>query len=123
LPTRSYVQHYWGRKSLLGRDRTAEFAEIAAYAEKTTYVMEQIHGISALKLDGIHANAWRNLWMVDGGRSFPGADDFAVLGPVKPSSGTAHCVQAIKQAGKWRDEMVISVGAQPAQLPLETVER
>lgn len=108
LPTRSYVGYYWARKSLMRRDRTPEFAQIAAYAEKTTYVMEQIHGTSALKLDGIHANAWRNLFMVNGGGlGFYGADDFAVLGPVEPGSGTAHCVAAIKQAGKWRDDMIL----------------
>lgn len=124
LPTRGYVQHYWGRKSLLGRDRTAEFAEIAAYAEKTTHVMEQIHGTSALTVDGLHANFWRNDFMVNGGgRGFGGADDFVVLGPVKQNSGTAHCVEAIKQAGKWRDDMVLGPDSVATQLPLETADR
>lgn len=74
--------------------------------------------------NGIHANKWRNLWMVDGGRGFPGADDFAVLGPVKPGSGTAHCVEAIKAVGKWRDDMVL--GPDPLSpappLPIGTVD-
>ncbi len=108
LPNRGYARHYWGRASQLGRDRTAEFAQIQAYAERTTFVMEQIHGTSALTLDGPNGNYWRNLWMVNGGRGFPGADDFAVLSPVRPKSGTAHCVEAIRAAGKWRDDMVLS---------------
>src|SRR4051812_45655295 len=37
LPNKGYSKHYWGRASLLERDRTAEFAEIAARAWKTTY--------------------------------------------------------------------------------------
>lgn len=119
LPNKGYVEYYWGRKSLLRRDRTAEFAEIAAYAEKITHVMEQIHGTSALKLDGLHANFWRNDFMVNGGGlGFDGADDFAVLGPVEPGSGTAHCVDAIRKAGKWRDDMVLGPNLDAVQATL-----
>lgn len=32
--------------------------------------------------------------------------DFAVRYPT--SMGTAHCVDAIRRAGKWRDDMVLS---------------
>lgn len=112
LPNRGYIGWYWGRASLLKRDRLVEFAEIEAAAWKITHVMEEVHGTSALKKNGKHANFWRNDFMVIGGPlgevDFPGADDFAVLGPVVPGSGTAHCVKAIKDAGKWRDGMVIS---------------
>lgn len=99
LPNRGYIAHYWGRASLLERDRTEEFAQIAAAAWKTTHVMEQIHGTSALKVDGLHANFWRNEFMVER------ADDFVVWNP--ESTGTAHCVKAIKRVGKWRDDMVV----------------
>jgi hypothetical protein len=34
------------------------------------------------------------------------AHDFVVWNP--ESRGTAHCVAAIKRAGKWRDDMVLS---------------
>lgn len=122
IPNKGYVAHYWGRKSQLGRDRTAEFARIAAYAEKTTHVMEQVHGTSKLTVDGLHANAWRNLWMVNGGRGFDGADDFAVFGPVWPRSGTAHCVEAIRAAGKWRDHMMLDLPlSDPNALPIGSV--
>ena len=32
--------------------------------------------------------------------------DFAVWNPT--TKGTAHCVDAIRRAGKWRDDMVLS---------------
>ncbi len=112
LPNRGYVAHYWGRASALKRDRLAEFAEIEAAAWKITHVMEEVHRTTQLKKDGKHANFWRNDFMVigdpSGGFDFDGADDFAVLGPVKPDSGTDHCVKAIKAAGKWRDDMILS---------------
>lgn len=100
LPNKGYAKHYWGRASLLGRDRTAEFEQILGSAWKVTYVMEQVHGTSALKLDGLHANFWRNQFMADN------ANDFVVWNP--ESTGTAHCVTAIKRAGKWRDDMVLA---------------
>lgn len=110
VPTRSYGRYYWSAgQSLTGRDRTAEFNTLLERAWRVTYVMEDVHQTRALTLDGKHANAWRNDFMVTGdGADFPGADDFVVLGPVKARSGTAHCVQAIKAAGKWRDDMVLS---------------
>ncbi|GIF17248.1 macro domain-containing protein [Actinoplanes teichomyceticus] len=103
LPNKGYAQYYWGKASVLERNRLPEFAEIAAAAWKATYVMEQIHGTTALKVDGLHANFWRNQFMVDN------ADDFVVWDPA--SRGTAHCVAAIRKAGKWRDDMVIGPGA------------
>ncbi len=100
LPNKGYLRHYWGRASLLNRDRSAEADGLVAAAWKVTHVMEQIHGTTALKLDGLHANFWRNQFMVE--RS----DDFVVWNP--ESTGTAHCVRVIRQAGKWRGNMVLS---------------
>ncbi|BAL87322.1 hypothetical protein AMIS_21020 [Actinoplanes missouriensis 431] len=99
IPSKSYLRHYWGRNSLLERDRLAEAGEIVGQAWKVTYVAEQILGTTALKVDGLHINFHRNLFMTDA------ADDFVVWDPT--SAGTAHCVKAIRQAGKWRDDMVI----------------
>lgn len=106
LPNRGYAAYYWGRASLLERDRSAEFTQIARYAEQITYVMEDVHGTRELKKDGLHANFWRNLFMVQT------ADDFLVWNLT--SKGTAHCVEAIKKAGKWHDDMILS--PQPATL-------
>ncbi|HEY6115945.1 MAG TPA: hypothetical protein VI172_08305 [Candidatus Dormibacteraeota bacterium] len=106
LPNKGYIGHYWGRASLLGRDRTAEFAGIQAYAEKTTYVMEQVHGTKQLKLDGLHANFWRNHWMIDQ------ADEFLVWDP--SSKGTAHCLAEIKKAVTAFEVL----SPEPATLPL-----
>lgn len=100
VPNRGYLAHYWGRESQLKRDRLPEAQAILDQAWKVAYVMEDIHGTTALKLDGLHANFWRNQFMVDQ------AEDFLVWIPT--STGTAHCVKAIKAAGKWRDDMVLS---------------
>ena len=98
-------------------DRLGEFADLLGRAWRVTYVMEDVHRTSALKSGGKHANSWRNDFIVTGGLDFPGADDFLVLEPVKPGSGTAHCVEAIRKAGKWRDDMVLSAAPiQPAML-------
>jgi hypothetical protein len=101
VPNRGYGDWYWRDHSQLGRNRLPEFNDILSQAWKVTYVMEQIHGTKALKHEGLHANFWRNIHLVEN------ADDFAVLGPVKPKSGTAHCVETIRAAGKWRDDMVL----------------
>ncbi|GGN39587.1 hypothetical protein FHR83_006686 [Actinoplanes campanulatus] len=115
LPSRSYAAYYWGRASVLERDRTAEFAEIQAAAWKVTFVAEQILGTTALKVDGLHINFHRNLIMVET------ADSFVVWDPT--SRGTAHCVEAIRRAGKWRDDMVLGPGPLSDQqtLPIGTV--
>ncbi|MEU4558550.1 hypothetical protein AB0F72_09170 [Actinoplanes sp. NPDC023936] len=105
IPSRSYLGHYWGRTSLLRRDRLAKAEEIVGQAWKVTYVAEQILGTAALKVDGLHINFHRNLFMTEQ------ADDFVVWDPT--SRGTAHCVKAIRQAGKWRDDMVLGPTVQP----------
>lgn len=116
VPNKGYGRHYWSAgQSLTGQDCTAEFAAILDQAWRVTYVMEDVHGTTALKLNGVHANSLRNDFMVTGdGLNFPGADDFLVWDPT--SKGTAHCVTAIKRAGKWRDDMVLSPN--PDRLPV-----
>lgn len=108
LPNRGYLKHYWGRESLLKRDRLAEAQTIVDQAVRITYVMEDVHDTKSLKIGGLHANFWRNLFMVET------ANDFLVWNPT--SKGTAHCVKAIKDAGKWRDDMVLS--PEVATLPI-----
>lgn len=90
LPNRGYLGHYWGRASLLERDRTTEAQDLVAQAWRTTHVMEDVHGTTELKLNGKHANFWRNDFMVDT------ADRFLVWDP--SSKGTAHCLAQIKRA-------------------------
>ena len=108
IPSRTYLGYYWGRKSLLERDRLAEAEEIVGQAWKVTYVAEQILNTTALTVDGLHINFHRNLFMTEQ------ADDFVVWDPT--SKGTAHCVEAIRQAGKWRDDMVLSLDAPVSQI-------
>ncbi|WP_433730787.1 hypothetical protein ACQP2Y_21015 [Actinoplanes sp. CA-051413] len=106
LPNRTYVGHYWGRASVTGRDRRGDFAEIMNGAGRVTHVMEEVHGTTELKLNGKHANFWRNDWMVQQ------AQEFLVWDPT--SKGTAHCLTQIKKAGL--PYKVLS--PEPATLPL-----
>ena len=91
VPNRGYGAHYWGRSSLTGRNRLAEFEGILARAWRVTHVMEDIHQARGLYLDGVHANFVRNTWMVGQ------ADEFLVWDPT--SKGTAHCLGKIRGAG------------------------
>jgi hypothetical protein len=122
VPNGGYGAWYWSAEhSLTKQDRIAEFEALLAQAWRVTYVMEDVHHTSRLHLNGRHANFLRNDWMVVGdGRGFSGAHDFLVLGPVKPKSGTADCVETIKAAGKWRDDMVLlpdtAIPGQPSLL-------
>jgi len=118
VPNRGYGRWYWSAEhSQTHTNRLGGFADLLGRAWRVTYVMEDVHRTTALKLGGKHANSWRNDFMVTGGLDFPGADDFVVLGPVKPGSGTAHCVAAIRRAGKWRDDMVLSAASIQTALP------
>jgi hypothetical protein len=91
LPNKGYLAYYWGRASLTGVDRMADAQALMDQAAKVTYVMEEIHGTRELKLNGKHANFWRNDFMVDN------ATEFLVWDP--SSKGTAHCLAQIKRAG------------------------
>lgn len=99
VPNQGYGRHYWGRASLTRTNRTAEFTRYLNAAWRRTFVMEDIHGTSALHLNGLHANFVRNDWMVDGDPvHFAGADEWLVWDPI--SRGTAHCLAGIQKAGK-----------------------
>jgi hypothetical protein len=100
IPNKYYGRHYWKRNSVTGRDQYAEFCRIIDAARRVTYVMDDVYGTTALYLNGVHSNFVRNDWMVEQ------SDDFLVWDST--SKGTAHCVKAIQDAGKWRDDMVLS---------------
>lgn len=120
LPNRGYSAHYWGRNSATGRDRLPEFVRTAEQAWKVTYVMEEIHNVRGLYLDGVHSNFVRNDWMVTGKDDWPGADEFLVWNPT--SKGTAHCLAGIKRAGK--PYAILSPTDEPSgQLPTEVSAR
>lgn len=58
IPNAGYGQHYWGKKSVTGRNRMTEFEYIIAYAQSTggvEYVCDGLYGP-----DGRHANFHRN---------------------------------------------------------------
>jgi hypothetical protein len=99
IPNKGYGHHYWHRNSVTGSSQFAEWCRILDSAHRVTYVMEDVHGTSELYLNGLHSNFVRNAWMVEQ------ADDFLVWDP--SSKGTAHCVKAIRGAGKWRDDMIL----------------
>ncbi len=92
VPNRGYGAYYWGRNSATKRDRLAEFEAILAAAWRVTYVMEDVHRTSALRINGEHANNLRNLWMIEEAHEFVAWD-------VRPGSGTAHCVEQARLAG------------------------
>jgi hypothetical protein len=106
IPNRGYLAYYWGRESQLGRDRTAEAQAIVGRAVRVTHVMEDVHNTTALKIGGMHANFWRNLFMVEQ------ASEFLVWDPT--SKGTAHCLREIQKAGK--PYKILS--PEPATLPI-----
>jgi hypothetical protein len=91
VPNRGYGAYYWGRASLTGRDRLAEFTRCLNVAWRRTFVMEDIHGTTSLHLGGVHANFVRNDWMIER------ADEFLVWDPT--SRGTAHCLAGVRKAG------------------------
>lgn len=103
LPNRGYGAYYWGRSSLTGQDRVPAFVKLVEQAWRVTYVMEDVHGVRGLYLDGVHSNFVRNDFMAET------ADRFWVWNP--QSKGTAHCLDAIKQAGKPYE--VLSEGLLP----------
>lgn len=84
IPNRGYGRYYW-------RDRHAEFQRIVDRAAQVTYVMEDVHHTSALRLGGRHANMIRNLWMLDQAQQ--------VIAWPSTSGGTAHCLRAARIAG------------------------
>ena len=86
IPHPTYGDYYWGRKSLLNRNRLDRFQELVGQAKN-------VH-VSALELyvNGTHANFIRNQDMVD-------ACDMALV--YNPESrGTRDAVMRLKQANK-----------------------
>lgn len=106
LPNRGYLAYYWGRASLTNADRMADAQALVDRAQRVTHVMEEIHGTTELKLDGKHANFWRNDFMVEA------ANEFLVWDP--SSKGTAHCLAQIRKAGLPYEVL----SPEPAKLPI-----
>ena len=92
VPNRGYGAYYWGRYSLTGTDRTAEFTRYLHAAWRRTFVTEDVYGGDVRNLNGVHSNLARNVWMVEQ------ADEFLVWDPI--SRGTARCLAGIQKAGK-----------------------
>lgn len=88
IPNRGYGEYYWGKNSLSGRNRKAEFDAIVAQSERVEYTDERI-GVSGLYHNGIHLNFWRNQAMVDDADVLFGW----VTGPNEADGGTADCVR------------------------------
>lgn len=87
IPNKGYIDYYWGKKSMLGRNRMAEAQEILSKAGEIVHVCDGIYGP-----DGRHANFHRNEWMVDH------ADIVWVYNPT--TRGTAQCYAYCKKVGK-----------------------
>lgn len=87
LPNRGYLDYYWGKKSLLGRNRITEAQEIISKANDIVCVCDGIYGP-----DGRHANFHRNEWMVDH------ADIVWVYNPT--TRGTAQCYSYCVRKGQ-----------------------
>jgi len=87
IPNSGYIRYYWGRTSLLKRDRTAEADAILSQASDIVYVCDGIYAP-----DGRHANFHRNEWMVDH------ADIVWVYNPT--TRGTAQCYAYSRRVGK-----------------------
>ena len=90
IPNLGYGSYYWGKNSLLKRDRMGTFNELITNATDIVYVCKYIYE----DVDGIrtHANFIRNQAMVD-------ACDGALVYDAT-SSGTRDAVTRLKKAGK-----------------------
>lgn len=86
IPHPTYGEYYWGRKSLLGRDRLARFRELMSSAEHVHITTTDLY------VHGVHANFLRNQDMVN-------ACDMALV--YNPESrGTRDAVTRLVQAHK-----------------------
>src|SRR5690606_5647792 len=92
IPNKGYSDYYWKRHSLTGEDQSGTFFDIIRKAWRITYVMEEVHNVSAITLNGKHSNFWRNDFMVEK------ADEFLVYDI--PTPGTQQCFKTIKASGK-----------------------
>jgi len=78
IPNKTYIEYYWGKTSMLKRNRTNEAQDIVSKALEVVYVCSGIYGP-----DGRHSNFHRNEWMVDH------ADAVWVYNPT--TKGTKQC--------------------------------
>lgn len=105
VPHKNYGPFYWGSLSRTGEDRTQAFNGYLKAAWHVTFIMEDVFQTKGIQFRGRHSNFWRNDFMVEK------AHDFVVQGGLSGhltmTRGSAHCVQAIKNAKKWRSDMII----------------
>jgi len=96
IPNKGYLDYYWRRKSVTGRNRSHEAKIMLNRASQVEYTAEDVYHTSALNINGVHMNFVRNQRMVDL------ADAFLVYGPT--SAGTSDCLSRIKKAQKpWKE--------------------
>jgi predicted Rossmann-fold nucleotide-binding protein len=91
LPHKGYPEHYWGKNSLLKRNRMAEFNELLEGAHKVLYVCKDV----SVKVNGgnqRHSNFVRNDLMISS------ADAALVYDGGTP--GTNHAIEQLDKAKK-----------------------
>lgn len=59
IPTPSYGSYYWGQHSQTGTNRLEDFLNLLMKATETVICSQNLY------VDGLHANFYRNQWMVD----------------------------------------------------------
>lgn len=98
VPNYGYGRYYWGRNSLLGRDRFDLFMSYLTYASENgsvEYVIEDVHNTTGIYVGGVHSNFLRNDRMVERVAAEKGKFIFFDNG----SRGTRHCLEAVERAG------------------------
>jgi hypothetical protein len=90
IPTKSYVEYYWGRNSLTHQSRMDAANQIMFKASEIRYLYDELY----VEVNGrkIHANFARNQYMVDN-------SDFMLVWDPK-SRGTKDCFARIKKANR-----------------------
>jgi len=93
IPSSGYIEYYWGRTSMLKRDRMSEAQEILSKAREIVYVCPPSrYGNGVRHTQNGGANLDRNEWMVEH------ADIVWVYNPT--TTGTAQCYAYCKRVGK-----------------------
>ena len=101
VPNYGYGMYYWGKNSLLKKDRFDTFKAYLAYASENgsiEYVIEDVHNTSGIYVNGIHSNFLRNSRMVER------ADHFLIYN--EKSTGTKDCFNKILKSKKPYQIMV-----------------
>ena len=86
IPNEGFGDYYWGRKSLVGKNRMGTFNELVKGAQKVKYCCNSLY------VNGVHSNFIRNDWLI-------GASDLALVyyAPgTKNVGGTADAVRKMK---------------------------